>query len=304
MDTTNDPLRPDDELLSAWLDRELDETTGLRVQAWLQQHPEDAARVRLWAADRDALRSRLDAELDAPLPPVWRERVFAEPGGDAALPATGRARPGAGWWASAAVVALATAMAGGAGGWWWARHDAPASLALQQPRPAGGGATLAADAWPRFAASAHAVYVPERRHPVEVAVEGDEAAQRAQEAHLSGWLTKRLDVPVKLFDLRSQGYRLVGGRLLPEGSGPCAQLMYEDEAGQRVTVYLRRAGAGAAAASTPAAFRYETVQGLSLFYWVEGATGYALVGPLPRDRLLALAEAIAHQEQAAPVSAP
>lgn len=283
MDTTNDPLRPDDELLSAWLDHELDETTALRVQAWLQQHPEDAARVRLWAADRDALRSRLDAELDSPLPPVWRERVFAELGGG---------RPGAAWWASAAVVALATALAGGAGGWWWARHDASTGLALQ--RPAGGGDGT--EPWPRFAALAHAVYVPERRHPVEVAVQGDEATQRAQEAHLSGWLTKRLDVPVKLFDLRAQGFRLVGGRLLPEGSGPCAQLMYEDEAGQRVTVYLRRAATGTAAASAPAAFRYESVQGLSLFYWVEGATGYALVGPLPRDRLLALAEAIARQE--------
>ena len=208
MDTTNDTLRPDDELLSAWLDNELDETTALRVQGWLQAHPEDAARVRLWAADRDALRSRLDAELDNPLPPVWRDRVFAEPRGGRL---TSASRPGTAWWASAAVVALATALAGGAGGWWWARHDAPTSVALQLPRPAG-VATVAADAWPRFAAAAHAVYVPERRHPVEVAVEGDEAAQRAQEAHLSGWLTKRLDLPVKLFDLREQGYRLVGGR--------------------------------------------------------------------------------------------
>ncbi|MFO1339919.1 MAG: anti-sigma factor [Burkholderiaceae bacterium] len=298
MDTTNDLWRPDDELLSAWLDHELDETTTLRVRAWLQQHPEDAARVRLWAADRDALRSRLDAELDHPLPPVWRERVFAEPGGDLASPSAG-GRPGAGWWAGAAVVALATALAGGAGGWWWARHDAPAGLAWQ--RPANGTASTTntagtAEPWPRFAALAHAVYVPERRHPVEVAVEGDAAAQRAQEAHLSGWLTKRLDVPVKMFDLRDQGFRLVGGRLLPEGNGPCAQLMYEDAAGQRVTVYLRRAGAGTPAASAPAAFRYESVQGLGLFYWVEGATGYALVGPLPRDRLLTLAEAIARQE--------
>lgn len=292
--TTNDPLRPDDELLSAWLDHELDETTMQRVQVWLRQHPEDAARVRLWAADRDALRSRLDAELDQPLPPAWRERVFAEPGGGLASAMSGGG-PGAVWWASAAAVALATGLAGGAGGWWWARHDAAGVLA--QARPAG-GAPNAAEPWPRFAALAHTVYVPERRHPVEVAVEGDEAAQRAQEAHLSGWLTKRLDVPVKLFDLRDQGFRLVGGRLLPEGNGPCAQLMYEDTAGQRVTVYLRRAGTGTgtAAASAPAAFRYEQVQGLSLFYWVEGATGYALVGPLPRDRLLALAEAIAQQE--------
>jgi len=94
-----------------------------------------------------------------------------------------------------------------------------------------------------------------------------------------------------LFDLRAQGFRLVGGRLLPEAQGPSAQLMYEGSDGLRVTVYLRRKGADAAAA-----FRYEQVNGLGLFYWVEGPAGYAIVGPLPRERLLALAEAMARQE--------
>jgi anti-sigma factor RsiW len=43
-----------------------------------------------------------------------------------------------------------------------------------------------------------------------------------------------------------------------------------------------------------------------MFYWVEGdsahgaATGYALVGELPRERLLALAEAIHRQGTATP----
>ena len=143
--------------------------------------------------------------------------------------------------------------------------------------------------WVQRAAVAHSVYVPEVRHPVEV---------KAQEEHLARWLTKRLEMPVKLFDLRAQGFELVGGRLLPDAKGPGAQLMYqaigEAPAGQtplRVTVYLRKPDDG-----TPAAFRYEQRGATGLFYWVEGATGYALVGPLPRERLLALAEAIAHQE--------
>ena len=58
------------------------------------------------------------------------------------------------------------------------------------------------------AAFAHSVYVPEPRHAVEV---------KAQEEHLARWLTRRIDVPVKLFDLRDQGFELVGGRLLPDG---------------------------------------------------------------------------------------
>jgi anti-sigma factor RsiW len=64
----------------------------------------------------------------------------------------------------------------------------------------------------------------------------------------------------------------------------------------RVTVYLRKPDD-----ETPAAFRYEQQGSLGMFYWVEGRSehggpcGYALVGELPRERLLALAEAIFHQ---------
>ena len=132
--------------------------------------------------------------------------------------------------------------------------------------------------WVQRAVVAHSVYVPEQRHPVEV---------RAQEEHLARWLTRRLDVPVKLFDLSANGFRLVGGRLLPDVKGPSAQLMYEDASGQRVTVYLRKPES-----STQAEFRYVQQGDLGLFYWVDGTIGYALTGKLPRERLLALAQSI------------
>ncbi|HEV7913752.1 MAG TPA: anti-sigma factor, partial [Albitalea sp.] len=154
----------------------------------------------------------------------------------------------------------------------------------------------AGQGWEQRVMSAHTVYVPEVRHPVEVSVQGASAQDnRAQEEHLARWLTKRIDRPVKLFDLRGQGYELVGGRLLPEVNGPCAQLMYQrsgEASPNRVTVYLRKPDA-----ATPAAFRYERHGELGMFYWVEGSTGYALVGALPRDQLLGLAEAIYKQVQ-------
>jgi anti-sigma factor RsiW len=87
----------------------------------------------------------------------------------------------------------------------------------------------------------------------------------------------------------------VGGRLLPDGPGKSAQLMYEDASGTRVTVYLRKPERG-----TDAAFRYERQGELGLFYWVEDGAGYALVGALPRERLLALAEAIYRQDPTPP----
>jgi anti-sigma factor RsiW len=272
---------PDDSVLHAWLDGELPHDRRAEVDAWLHDHPEEAARVRLWAADRDALRARLDGVLDEPVPDALVQVVWSRPSRRWAW-TEGWQR----WAAGLAVFALGGVL--GAALMWRAQGETTSLASMAEP------------AWVKRAAVAHAVYVPEVRHPVEV---------KAQEEHLSRWLTKRLDVPVKLFDLRAQGFELVGGRLLPDASGPSAQLMYQavaapgtpavqdaDAKPMRVTVYLRKPDN-----NTPAAFRFEQQGALGMFYWVEGqsehgsACGYALVGELPREKLLALAEAIYQQ---------
>ena len=99
--------RPDDFSdtdLSAWLDGEFDTQRRVQIDAWLRDHPEMAARVRLWAADRDALRARLDPVLGEPVPPALLHRVMQH-------------RPPARW-AQAAVAAgllVAGALIGAAG---------------------------------------------------------------------------------------------------------------------------------------------------------------------------------------------
>ncbi|HET7525227.1 MAG TPA: anti-sigma factor [Burkholderiaceae bacterium] len=270
MNSSNQP--PDDALLSAWLDGEVEGAECARIEAWLHERPEDAARVRLWAADRDALRARFSPTLDEPVPErlaqtVWRRNVRFDRGP----------------WLQAAAAVVLLSLGAVIGALWRGGAGREAATAVAQ-------------GWTQRAAVAHAVYAPEERHPVEVSVrDGDLARQREQEQHLSRWLTRRLSVPVKLFDLRSQGFELVGCRLLPDARGPSAQLMYQDAMGQRVTVYLRKAEHEA-----NAAFRYDRIGDLGMFYWVDGLCGYALVGPQPRERLLALAEAIAKQDPEPP----
>jgi len=252
-----------DELLSAWVDGELDGQPEQRerVEAWLREHPQDAARVRQWAADRDALRARLASELDAPLPPRLRAMVLGPPWA-----------PSRRWLRAAMAAGLL--LVGGVIG-----------ALLGRQWPAAGPVAAMSGGWVQRAAFAHSVYVPEPRHAVEV---------RAQEEHLARWLTRRIDVPVKLFDLREFGFELVGGRLLPDGPGKSAQLMYQDAQGLRVTVYLRKPDEG-----TDAAFRYERQGDLGMFYWVESGAGYALVGTLSKEQLLALAESIYRQHPVA-----
>lgn len=154
---------------------------------------------------------------------------------------------------------------GGAGGW-MLRGEAP-----------GKAATLAGDAL-----AAHVVFASEIRHPVEVAA--------ADQAHLVGWLSKRLGAPLAVPDLSGQGFQLVGGRLLPATTGPAAQFMYEDAGGQRLTVYMRRQPGGG-----ETAFRFASSGGAQTFYWLDHGFGYALAGALPRDALMPVAHAIYRQ---------
>ena len=137
-------------------------------------------------------------------------------------------------------------------------------------------------AWVQRAAYAHSVYVPEVRHPVEV---------KAQEEHLARWLTKRLEMPVKLFDLRAQGFELVGGRLLPDSTGAvAAQFMFERSQGTRLTLFVRRDAQG-----NDTAFRFAQDGGLSTFYWVDRGYGYALSGDQSREFMLTLADSVYRQ---------
>lgn len=262
----------DDALLGAWLDGELPEPERQRVASWLQAHPDDAERVRQWAADAQALRAQFGPLADAPLPPALQRQVWQRTRARAAVPR----------WALAASAAGLLVLGGVIGaGLAWRLHPAAPTVTASAP----------ASGWVARAAVAHALYTSEPRHAVEV---------RAQEAHLARWLTARIQHPVQLFDLQPQGFELVGGRLLPDGNGRSAQLMYQDNQGVRVTVYLRRPEAG-----VQAAFRYERQGELGLFYWVEDGLGYALVGALPKERLLALAQAIHRQHPApAPTAAP
>lgn len=275
------PLDP--ALMSAWLDQELDSAQRAEVDTWLAQHADDREHVRHWAADADQLRAQLVPLLDEPVP-EHLQALVREHGAESWREAfTWRLAAGA-------ATLLLTGGVIGAALMWQSQGYQQRAQATQTIE------------FVQRAAVAHAVYTPERRHPVEVDTrEGSLEEQRKNEEHLSNWLTRRVGMPVKLFDLREQGFALVGGRLLPELPHKSAQLMYENASKQRITVYLRKPDG-----DTPAAFRFERQGELSLFYWVDGPTGYALVGNLPREQLLKLAEVIYQQGPKAtdPLPAP
>ena len=108
------------------------------------------------------------------------------------------------------------------------------------------------------------------------------------EAHLVKWLSKRLGTPIRPPDLSPDGFRLIGGRLLPGETSPAALLMYEDVLGRRLALYVTRREGG----ETELAFAEEP--GRRAFWWIEEGLGCALVGDLPRDALRRLAISAYH----------
>ena len=235
--------------LHNYVDGGLSEGAKAEVEAWLRAHPEDAERMRAYADQNAMLRSLYNPVLDEPVP--------------AALLAV-HTRAWRRYAAAAAIFAL------GIGLGWFARGEFVAPQVVQL-------------SFARQAATAHIVYAPEVRHPVEVPA--------SEEAHLVGWLSKRVGTTLKAPKLAPLGYDLVGGRLLSGPQGPVAHFMYQDGRGQRLTLYVSRQRGE----PRDTAFRFSQEDRVSVFYWVDGNFGYALSGEMRRDQLLQVAEVVYKQ---------
>jgi anti-sigma factor RsiW len=144
-------------------------------------------------------------------------------------------------------------------------------------------AMTAAVQLPIRAARAHLVYSPEVRHPVEV--------DAKEQDHLVKWLSKRLDVPLKVPVLTQEGFELLGGRLLPGSDGAVAQFMYQDPAGKRLTLYVTPSKKG----ETLTSFRFAKEGKVSVFYWIDDQCGYALSGEVDKTTLARLASLVYKQ---------
>lgn len=258
--------------LHAYVDGLLPEDGRARVEAWLLEHPEEAARVQAYRSHNEALHRLFSPVAEEPLPDHLRQLATPPAGADfppaAVNPKKRVFLPSGSMLRIAASVAIA--IFSGLAGWLGHGHFAAREMAHAVPLS-------------RQAAIAHVVYSPDIRRPVELGADQEEA--------LVKWLSKRLGVAVNPPRLGAQGYELIGGRLLPGNSGPVAQFMYQDASGQRLTLYLSTENAR----PQDAGFRFAREGEVNVFYWVDGRFGYALSAGMDKGELARIATAVYDQ---------
>jgi len=264
--------------LHAYADGRLPAARRAAVEAYLAAHPDVAAEVAGWRKIDAELHRALDPLLNEPVP---RCSIPAEILAAARRPTAAGFGAMRGWSAVALGVAC---LAIGSGVGWLGRGAAERTMPMQ-----------------RFANDAlvsHVVFSPESKHMVEVPAD--------EEAHLVTWLSRRLDAQLRVPDLTSLGYRLIGGRQTVVADAPTAMLMYEGPGGTRISVQLRRMPN-----NRDTGFRLETLapdnrvlQAIHpavdypppmAFYWADHGLGFAVAGPLARTQLLEVAQVVYRQ---------
>jgi anti-sigma factor RsiW len=251
---TNRPITEDD--LHAYVDGVLEPERQAEVAAYLEGHPDLAKRIAGFADQRQLLRKALAPIADEPLPMQLNLSRIIENRRWRRLPV--------GW----AVAAMLILSIGGLGGW--------TMRGAVQASP-GGLAALAQEA-----AYSYQVYAPDRVRPVEM--------RATDSAQLVQWVSNRLHQPVKLPDLTTSGYRLMGGRLIATSHGPAAMFMYDDDRGDRLVVLTRPMQSDQNAPMAPHA--HGNVAG---FAWADGGMGYSLVGQVAADALKPIANEVRRQ---------
>jgi anti-sigma factor RsiW len=246
--------------LQAYVDGRLDASRSELVEQYLEQNPGAVARIAAYLEQSHDLRAAFASIAAKPV-----LVAIPEPRLDVAH-RVGRPLP---WIAAAAAILLAI-MVGGGGGWFIRGQMAPPQLA-------------GIPALTEEAVANHLVYTEDHGRPVELAVD--------READLVRWLSKRLNTPLIVPDLRSAGYQFMGGRLAATDHGPAAMLMYVDASGNRLTVFTRPMPRDKRDMKT-APVSEDGIQG---FAWVCDGLGYAVLATDAGTDLRSVADAVRHQ---------
>jgi anti-sigma factor RsiW len=245
------------ETASAYVDGQLDAITARAVEARMAVDAELRAKVEAYRKQTAAIRALFDGALREPPPvhlllPRRRERLWT-------------------WRMAAAVAGLLIGGAAGAGISWQLLQPEPPVLAAET------------EGFVTRAASAHAVNATDAIFSGQLATDDPQV--------LAGWLAQGLGVPIQPPSLESAGFKLVGGRLLPDEANAAAQFIYQRDDGTRLTLYVRAMRLGV----VEPGFKWQSVDKLRICFWFTDSASFAMVAEMTREEMKALAQMVVGQ---------
>lgn len=264
----------DEDDFQAFVDGQLAPEACRTVMTYLAANSEESERMSEYHQLSEDLHKRFDEVLYEPLPKRLRVDHY-------------RQNRSLGEWVRSwfeidmqtlvpKATAVAVLMTASVGAGWWLKADSIES-----------GRETPAMSFARQAASAHMLFAPDLRHPVEFGAD--------QQDNLLLWLTERMGEQVHAPSLQDIGFMLVGGRLLPAAEQAAAQLMYESPDNDRITLYIRERWQASLPVASDGSVSYYGEGGTSMVYWIEGSFAYALIGEMDREQLFATAKTIRQQ---------
>jgi anti-sigma factor RsiW len=250
-----------EEQLHAYADGKLSDAERMAVEGFLAVNPQKAVEVAHWQRQNEAINALFPSIANDSRPQRLDPRRVAR-----GVAANNNHR------LSQIAAAVALLVLGGAIG--WGGRDAVTPV------------EAASDRLIDSAVLAHSLYVKENRHAVEVTA--------ADREHLVNWLSNRVTQPITPPDLSADGFNFVGGRLLPPTeyakTSPAAQLMYENAANERVTVYIT-----AALPDRKDTAEFTNRGPHEAFYWANDKITCTVVGELPESEMQAVAKKVYQQ---------
>ena len=217
----------------------LPESRRIDIAEYLAARPDETDRLETYRTQNAALRALFNPILDEPVP----ARLSSVPRETS-------------WHSQRCAAGLAIALVSGASGWFLhGGSDQGTELASAAIHV---GAAQQVSSLARQAAIVHVVYSPDVRHAVKIGVD--------QESQLVTLLSKRLGTPIHPPKLGKLGFELIGGRLLPGQTGPVAQFMYHDVAGERLTLYASTEQSQ----NKDTGFKFYEQGPVNVFYWIDG----------------------------------
>jgi anti-sigma factor RsiW len=242
-----------EEELHGYVDGFLNADDRVRVERYLESHPEAATRIDAWQKTNELLRRGLAHKAKEPLPSSLNVQRLAE----TRLARTWEPRR------VAAGIVLALAIGSGTG---WLAHGSATPVGLT--------------ALGQQAALAQRVFVADSDKPLEFT-----AADLTQKV---GWSNTHEARNVTAPDLSEAGYRFLGGQLVATEQGAAPMFIYQNAKGDRMCIFVRVMEA----IDTNATMRPIESKDVSGFAWSHDGIGFGVLSSKPEPKLHEISDQI------------